>query len=213
MAYYQFSLPMATSESYQLIKRVCERSCTIKQECPGESIEVRTKFRVGKGSLPFVFYLREGEEGTEIMVSSDGATLTGALAAMNGGQPESVWDLPDREWSELIGDFQKEYPGFPLRPGKPVPIAAEPCDDGMGQEAVTRGKNVSLGRAAVGGFLFGSTGAVVGGLSGTKRGVSQTRNVFSPTVLFRVLYTNGRLIERTVKKNSREFAELMAKSR
>ena len=86
MAYYQFSLPMTTSESYQLIKTVCERSCTIKQDCPNESIEVRTRFRMGKGSLPFVFYLRELEDGTEIMVSSDNATLTGALVAMNGSR-------------------------------------------------------------------------------------------------------------------------------
>ena len=102
MAYYQFSLPMTTSESYQLIKTVCERSCTIKQDCPNESIEVRTRFRMGKGSLPFVFYLRELKDGTEIMVSSDNATLTGALVAMNGNKPESVWDLPDKEWSDLI---------------------------------------------------------------------------------------------------------------
>mgnify|MGYP000021426100 FL=1 len=134
MAYYQFSLPMTTSESYQIIKTVCERSCTIKQDCPNESIEVRTRFRMGKGSLPFVFYLRELEDGTEIMVSSDNATLTGALAAMNGNKPESVWDLPDKEWSDLIEDFRKEYPAFPLQVGKPVPVAAEPCDDGMGQE-------------------------------------------------------------------------------
>ncbi len=213
MAYYQFSLPMATSESYQLIKRVCERSCTVKQDCPNESIEVRTKFRMGKGSLPFVFYLRELEDGTEVMVSSDNATLTGALVAMNGNKPESVWDLPDKEWSDLIEDFRKEYPAFPLQVGKPVPVAAEPCDDGMGQESTCRGKNVSLGRAAVGGMMFGGAGAVVGGFSGTKKTLSQSRNIFSATVLFRVLYSNGRLIERTVKKNSREFAELMAKSR
>lgn len=213
MAYYQFSLPMTTSESYQIIKTVCERSCTIKQDCPNESIEVRTRFRMGKGSLPFVFYLRELEDETEIMVSSDNATLTGALAAMNGNKPESVWDLPDKEWSDLIEDFRKEYPAFPLQVGKPVPVAAEPCDDGMGQESISRGKNVSLGRAAVGGLMFGSAGAVVGGFSGIKKATSQSRNIFSATVLFRVLYSNGRLIERTVKKNSREFAELMAKSR
>jgi len=168
---------------------------------------------MGKGSLPFVFYLRELGDGTEIMVSSDNATLTGALVAMNGNKPESVWDLPDKEWSDLIEDFRKEYPAFPLQDGKPVPVAAEPCDDGMGQESISRGKNVSLGRAAVGGLMFGSAGAVVGGLSGTKKTMSQSRNIFSATVLFRVLYSNGRLIERTVKKNSREFAELMAKSR
>lgn len=212
MAYYEFTLPMSVSECYGLIKSVCEKSCTIKQECPGESIEVKTKFRMGKGPLPFVFYLRAQEEETSITVSSDNATLTGALAGMNGGKPEAVWDLPDKEWSDLIEDFRAAYPAFPLQSGKPTVVAAMSCDDGIARESVNRGKNISLGRAAVGGALFGSTGAIVGGLSGTKQSRTQTRNVFSTTVLFRVLYSNGRLIERTVKKNSREYAELNAKS-
>lgn len=212
MAYYQFSLPMSVSDTYGLIKTVCEKSCTIKQECPTESIEVRTKFRMGKGSLPFVFYLRETEDGTAVMVSSDNATLTGALAAMNGNKPEAVWDLPDKEWSDLIEDFCTALPSFPLQSGKPTPVAATPCDDGLGQESVSKGKNMSLGRAAVGGMLFGGTGALVGGLSGTKKTTAQTRNVFSSAVLFRVLYSNGRVIEKEVKKNSREYAELTAKS-
>lgn len=211
MAYYQFTLPLSGGETFALIKQVTEKSCTIRQEVPGESIEVKTKFRMGKGSLPFVFYLRETGDGTEVMVSSDNGTLTGALAAMNGNKPESVWDLPDKEWSDLIEDFTAAYPGFPLRSGKPTAAAAMLCDDGMAQESVSRGKNLSLGRAAVGGALFGNTGAVLGGLSGTKQTRTQTRNVFAATVLFRVLYSNGRLIERSVKKASREYAELMAK--
>lgn len=211
MAYYQFSLPIGCEETFDLIKQVTAKTCTVRQEVPGESIEVKTKFRMGKGSLPFVFYLRATGDGTEVMVSSDNGTLTGALAAMNGNKPESVWDLPDKEWSDLIEDFTAAYPGFPLRSGKPTVTAAMLCDDGMAQESVSRGKNLSLGRAAVGGALFGNTGAVLGGLSGTKQTRTQTRNVFAATVLFRVLYSNGRLIERTVKKTSREYAELMAK--
>lgn len=212
MAYYQFSLPLGISESYRLIKSVCEKSCTIKQEVPDESIEVKTKFRMGKGSLPFVFYLAEQEDGTGVTVSSDNATLTGALVAMNS-KTEDIWDLPDKEWSDLIEDFHSAYPDFPLRSGKPTPVAAEQCDDGIGQEAVGKGKNISLGRAAVGGALFGGAGAVVGGMSGMKRNITRSRNVFNATMLFRVLYSNGRLIEKEVKKNSREYAELMAKSR
>lgn len=115
MAYYQFSLPMTTSESYQLIKRVCEHSCTVKQECPNESIEVRTKFRMGKGSLPFVFYLRELEDGTEIMVSSDNATLTGALVAMNGNKPESVWDCRTKNGVISLRISEKNIPPSPCK--------------------------------------------------------------------------------------------------
>nr|DAZ23223.1 MAG TPA: hypothetical protein [Caudoviricetes sp.] len=212
MAYYQFTLPMNTGDTYSLVKTVCEKSCTIKSECPSESIEVKTKFRMGKGSLPFVFYLRELEDGTEVTVCSDNGTLTGALAAMgNKNKEETIWDLPDKEWSDLIEDFTLTCPGFPLRSGKPVPVAAVPCDDGIAQESIGQNKPFSLGRAAVGGLAFGYPGALMGGMSGTKKTKTQTRNVFSSTILFRVLYSNGRVIERTVKKNSREYAELSAK--
>lgn len=212
MAYYQFSLPMDVSESYKFILSVCERTgCTIKRKVPQESIDIRPKFRMGKAPLPFVFYFGSSDNGTEVMVSSDTSTLAGALAAMNGNRPEAVWDLPDKEWSDLIENFKAEMPSFPLRSGKPTPVAAIPCDDGLAQESVSTGKNMSIGRAAVGGMLFGETGALIGGLSGTKKTTSQTKNIFSSTVLFRVLYSNGRVIERTVKKNSREYAELMAR--
>ena len=226
MAYYQFTLPLSGGETFALIKQVTGKSCTVRQEVPGESIEVKTKFRMGKGSLPFVFYLRETGDGTEVMVSTEAdtdmknGTFHDTMAMFNASllnaagkisKQETIWDLPDKEWSDLIEDFTAAYPGFPLRSGKPTVTAAMLCDDGMAQESVSRGKNLSLGRAAVGGALFGNTGADLGGLSGTKQTRTQTRNVFAATVLFRVLYSNGRLIERTVKKTSREYAELMAK--
>lgn len=228
MAYYRFSLPLGISESYRLIKSVCEKSCTIKREVPDESIEVKTKFRMGKGSLPFVFYLSYVNDETNVFVSSDagkgssGNSLGDAMARFNSALvqagsemsgKETIWDLPDKEWSDLIEDFCSAYPDFPLGSGKPTPVAAEQCDDGIGQEAVGKGKNISLGRAAVGGALFGGAGALVGGMSGMKRNITRSRNVFNATMLFRVLYSNGRLIEKEVKKNSREYAELMAKSR
>lgn len=211
MAYYQFSLPMTAGEAHSLVKSVCEKSCTIKQDCPGESIEVKTKFRMGKGSLPFLFFFKEQEGQTEIIVSSDNATLTGALASM-GNKTETIWDLADKEWSDMIADFKSVYPEFPLRTGKPSVVKAVACDDGIAQESVSRGKNFSLGRAAVGGMLMGTPGVFAAGMSGVKQNKTQTRNVFSATVLFQVLYSNGRLIEKTVKKNSREYAELIAKS-
>ena len=84
MAYYQFSLPMTTSESYQIIKTVCERSCTIKQDCPNESIEVRTRFRMGKGSLTFVFYLRESDTSVQInLICTDGKSYDTTVKKFN----------------------------------------------------------------------------------------------------------------------------------
>lgn len=228
MAYYQFSLLMPVSKAYELIRQVCGKSCTILREVPGESIEVKTKFRLMKGPLPFVFYMSGMNDETNVFVSTDagkessGNSFGGAMARFNSGLiqagskmsgKETIWDLPDKEWSDLIADFRAAYPAFPLTPGKPAPVMAERCNDGVGQESISRGKSLSLTGAAVGGALFGSTGAILGGMSGTKRSVTRTRAVFNQTALFRVLYSNGRLLEKEVKKNSRECAELMAKTK
>lgn len=209
MAYYQFSLPMTVDEAYSLVREICKKKGTIKRDVPGVSIEIKTKSIGLSSSLPFSFFLKPGENETEVIVSYNPPKFVVTSKTEAG---ENVWDVPDRVWSHIIQAFCEAYPTFPLRSGKPVVVAAVPCDDGLAQEAVSCGKNVSLGRAAVGGALFGSAGAILGGLSGTKQNKTQTRKVFSTTALFRVLYSNGRVVERTVKKNSREYAELVARS-
>lgn len=211
MAYYQFSLPMNVRDSFDFVFSVCERAgCTFKWIVPDESIDLRPKVR-WRTPLQFILYFAPLDDGTEITVSTHDKTVVGALESMNKNKTEVIWDLSDKEWSDLIESFRAEMPSFPLKSGRPTPVAAIPYDDGLAQESVSAGKNISLGRAAAGGMLFGETGALVGGLSGTKQFKTQTRNVFSSTVLFQVIYSNGRVIDRVVKKNSREYAELMSK--
>ena len=67
----------------------------------------------------------------------------------------------------------------------------------------------SLGGFLVGGALFGDAGAIVGGLSGKQRTVTNSRTVFSDELLVRVIYSNGRLWEGTVIKGSQLYHEIM----
>lgn len=67
----------------------------------------------------------------------------------------------------------------------------------------------SLGGFLVGGALFGTAGAVVGGLSGKQRTVTHTNTVYSSTLLVRIIYNNGRLWEGTVHKGSNLYNEIM----
>ena len=67
----------------------------------------------------------------------------------------------------------------------------------------------SLGGFLVGGALFGTAGAVVGGLSGKQRTVTHTNTVYSNTLLVRIIYNNGRLWEGTVHKGSNLYNEIM----
>ena len=67
----------------------------------------------------------------------------------------------------------------------------------------------SLGGFLVGGALFGDAGAIIGGLSGKQRTVTNSKTVFSNELLVRVIYTNGRLWEGTVIKGSQLYHEIM----
>lgn len=67
----------------------------------------------------------------------------------------------------------------------------------------------SLGGFLIGGALFGDAGAIVGGLSGERRTVTNSRTVFSNEVLVRLIYSNGRLWEGTVLKGSQLYNEIM----
>lgn len=67
----------------------------------------------------------------------------------------------------------------------------------------------SLGGFLVGSALFGTAGAVVGGLSGKQHAVTHTNTVYSNTLLVRIIYSNGRLWEGTVSKGSNLYNEIM----
>lgn len=67
----------------------------------------------------------------------------------------------------------------------------------------------SLGGFLVGGAMFGTAGAVVGGLSGNHRTVTHTGTAFSNRLLVRIIYNNGRLWEGTVYKGSNLYNEIM----
>lgn len=67
----------------------------------------------------------------------------------------------------------------------------------------------SLGGFLVGGALFGTAGAVVGGLSGKQRTITHTNTVYSNTLLVRIIYNNGRLWEGSVRKGSNLYNEIM----
>ncbi len=67
----------------------------------------------------------------------------------------------------------------------------------------------SLGGFLVGGFLFGAAGAVVGGLSGKQRTITHTNTVYSNTLPVRIIYSNGRLWEGAVCKNSNLYNQIM----
>ena len=120
----------------------------------------------------------------------------------------------DDWWDWFLETLFEKYPGVDfgvsLAMGDPV-VAGVLNLSGDTHEvhtSVTRG-GTSLGGFLIGGALFGDAGAVVGGLSGKQRTVTNSRTEYSSTLLARVIYSNGRLWEGLVYKKSQLYNEIM----
>ncbi len=96
-------------------------------------------------------------------------------------------------------------------PGMPYIVRAVYAGGNTVQEYTGQAQGASLGGAALGGVLFGGAGAVVGGMSGSKRTYGVTKERFSNQSLFIVEYSNGKIEEIEAKKNSKLYNEIMVK--
>ena len=73
----------------------------------------------------------------------------------------------------------------------------------------TTTSGTSLLGFAVGGALFGTAGAIVGGMSGTQRTRGTTREVFGKRRLVRVIFNNGRIYEGEISKKSKAYNQII----
>lgn len=67
----------------------------------------------------------------------------------------------------------------------------------------------SLTGFLLGGALFGEVGAIVGGMSGKAHTYTNVRATYSDELLVRIIYTNGRIWEGSVEKNSDLYNEIL----
>lgn len=120
----------------------------------------------------------------------------------------------DDWWDEFLISLFESNPGVnfgvSLANGSPVIAGVLNLQGDVRQVSVSHTSGgTSLTGFLVGGALFGDAGAVVGGLSGRERTVTDSRTVFSNELLVRVIYSNGRLWEGTVKKGSKLYNEIL----
>lgn len=194
-ATYCFVVPFSTNEALSMISEVLSSMGEVKQVDQNHGTLI-AKLRVPpKKRVHVSFYVERNDKQCKVRacfnrVSSD------------------VW------WDWFLDILFEKYPGVDfcvsLANGDPV-IAGVLNMSGDTREvysSTTRG-GTSLTGFLIGGALFGDAGAVVGGLSGKHRTVTDSRIEFSNTLLVRVIYSNGRLWEGPVTKGSSLYNEIM----
>ncbi len=84
----------------------------------------------------------------------------------------------------------------------------------LGSDTVLQTQSRTSGGTSLLGFLagdalFGTAGAIVGGLSGTQHTRGTTKEAFGKRRLVRVVFNNGRIYEGEIKKNSKAYNQIM----
>lgn len=194
-ATYCFVVPFSTLETLDIISSVLTTIGDVKRVDLEHGMLVG-KLRISsKKKVPVVFYVERNHERCNVR------------ACFSSQACDDWWDLFLRALFEKHPDADF---GVSLAKGNPM-IAGVLNLSGDTREVLysktTGGR--SLGGFLVGGALFGDAGAIVGGLSGDKHTITNSRTVFSKELLVRLIFSNGRLWEGTVVKGSQLYNEIM----
>jgi hypothetical protein len=115
-------------------------------------------------------------------------------------------------WNAFIESLLAVAPGldFGIEPGAVKMVAAQFVGDGLEEVFVsTTRHSPSLGGAVLGGLLFGTAGAIIGGSAGTSHTTGKSSMRFSDKVLTKARYSNGLLAEGVLFKNSSTYQEIL----
>lgn len=115
-------------------------------------------------------------------------------------------------WDVFVDTLIKRYPGadFGIEPGIPELVAIQFLDDGMKQVMISNTVNrPSWGGAALGGLLFGTAGAIIGGSGGRSHTTTTTRTTVSKDRTAMVRYSNGLVFRGRMINNGSLYQEIM----
>lgn len=192
IASYQFTMPYSPEDSAAVLKRAA-RNCGAKLKDLGVgSFEFGISPWSGAVRIKHTTFISEVKGVTTVRIRASG-TETKSL------YPQ-VWN------TFLVALEAISSKELPIISGTPFIVRTTQIGGGIQSESTDSG--FSAAGAITGGLLFGEVGAVVGGYSGSKR---TTKDVLSDRALFLVQYSNGLIEELEVKKNSKLYAEIIAK--
>ncbi len=115
-------------------------------------------------------------------------------------------------WNAFLESLTKVAPGvdFGIKPGDAELVAVQFYGDDIEQVFVsTTVHSPSWSGAIMGGLLFGTAGAIIGGSAGTSYTTGSTSSRFSNQVLARARYSNGLLAEGVVLKSDPVYHEIL----
>lgn len=196
---YCFIVPADTEETMTIIQRAMVPVGEVNSVDPIHSV-VAGKIRTSSKKLRKVtFYVEKNDKECKVRAC--------------------FYRLANDDWWDLfIESLYENHPGMDFgvtcANGNPHVVGVLNLNGDTTKVSYSRTSGgTSLGGFLLGGALFGTAGAIVGGMSGTQRTITNTNLVYSKELLVRIIYSNGRLWEGKVVKGSPLYNEIMVNMR
>lgn len=196
---YCFVSPFSTENTVKIICKAVFSVGKIRKADPTKGYVI-ADYHVGPlNNRKMEFFIKRGVEDCKVRCIFHGDVVTKAK---------------DNWWDNFLSALFLEAPsvdfGVTLANKQPYVVGVFYLGDDTYQvhHTCSTGGTSVLG-FLMGGALFGSAGAVVGGLSGKQRTVGTTSTRFSNSQLARIIYNNGRLWEGSISKGSPLYNEIM----
>lgn len=202
---FTFCTPWKQAEACEAIKGVVlSLNGTIKDLGRGRLV-ARWKTNLKKTSVfdhICTFYVADG---TVRAVTDHKDTEMIVMVFRRMTTPLAFWDI-------FLGCLIRRYPDvdFGVDAGIPELVAIQFLDNGTEQVLVTKTiHHPSLAGAALGGMLFGTAGAIVGGLAGKSYITTTTQSENSKLRTAMVRYSNGLVFRGKMINNGSLYHEIM----
>ncbi len=196
---FVFASPLSFSNTVNSIKKVLERIGKVK------TIDIRRGFIQGT-----IYYTRMQWAKVEFYIAQKN-NLCSVRAILHNNMLIKAKDI---YWDYFLMTLFSVCPntdfGVTLCNGSPYLLAVKY----LGNDTVLESRYVSSSGTSLMGFLigdalFGTAGAIVGGMSGKQQTRGVTKETFSKRQLVKIVFNNGRIYEGEVKKNSQLYNEIM----
>lgn len=200
---YCFVSPFPVQETVEKISEALAEVGKIKTKDSARGY-IKGKYKVSAVRyIDIEFYIERGEESCQVRALFYGAVIVSAK---------------DKWWNCFLSALFNTSPGADfgvlLTEGKPyvMGVLYLGSDTKLVHQSVTTG-GTSMTGFLLGDLLFGTAGAIVGGLSGNTHTCGSTETQFSNTQLARLIYSNGRIWESQIVKDSPLYNEIMVNMR
>lgn len=206
---FLFVTPFDIRQSIDVIYSAFKRCGDVKSVNPERGYIKAQLVESSLGKIIFETYITPIEDGKGCKVRIVIQSVWGSRQLL---PPKTSDNVYDRFLRELFTIEPNVNFGVSLANKAPYVIAVNQLGSNIAMQTDSIIEQIpNVGGMIIGDFFFGEAGAIVGGMSGTRRSTGVTREVFVQNRLASVIFNNGKVYEGEIRAGTPLYNEVMAK--